>query len=210
MKVEIGAIDKYKNTYPLVIEDEVWHTVHLSIFGRSPSFPNVSTEELDARFDLLEYKGAKSFVLRRLSQKNYHSQELIAALSKRHVTKEISEKIVQEFAVQGYLNDATWLASFVRVLRSQRFGFKAILLKLMHKGIPKREAVEAISLIQENESEDQSTKASIEQLLNTRYRNRQLSDRKERDKVIAALMRKGYELNEIFEVLKNRKNNDNE
>lgn len=202
MKVASGEIDKYKNTYPLVVEDEVWRTVHVSIFGRSPTFSCSSAAELNARFDLLEYKGGKSFILRRLSQKNYHSQELMAALSKRNVSKEVSERIVQEFVAQGYLNDATWLASFVRVLRCQRFGFKAILLKLMHKGIPKEEALEAISLFQENEGEVDSTKASIEQLLQTRYRNRQLTDRKERDKVIAALMRKGYELNEIFEVLK--------
>ncbi len=87
MKVKLGDIDKYKNTYSLIIDEEVWQTVHLSIFGRSPSFPNTTEEELNSRFELLEYKGAKAFVLRRLSQKNYHSQELLGALAKRSVSK---------------------------------------------------------------------------------------------------------------------------
>ncbi len=204
MKVEIGLIDKYKNTYPLIIEENVWHTVHLSIFGKSPSFPDASEEELNNRFELLEYKGAKAFVLRRISQKNYHSQELIAALAKRNVSKDIALRIVSEFLAQGYLNDSGWLTSFVRIMRAQRFGFNAIMLKLRHKGISKEEALAAIEIFQEAESEEDNSKSSIEQLLNSRYRSRDLSDRKERDKVIAALMRKGYDLNDIFEVLKSR------
>ncbi len=202
MKVEIGAIDKYQNTYPLIVDEDIWQTVHLSIFGRSPSFPDATSDELELRFKQLEYKGARSFLIKRLSQKNYHSQELLDALDKRHVSQDVSKQIIQEFVTQGYLNDSGWLSSFVRGMRLQRFGFKAILSKLMHKGISKEEASEAIEKFQEVEGQENNSLHSIEQLLNTRYRHRQLSDRKERDKVIAGLVRKGYELNEIFEVLK--------
>ncbi|MBA3602869.1 MAG: RecX family transcriptional regulator [Parachlamydiaceae bacterium] len=208
MKVKLGDIDKYKNTYSLIIDEEVWQTVHLSIFGRSPSFPNTTEEELNSRFELLEYKGAKAFVLRRLSQKNYHSQELLGALAKRSVSKVTAVRIISEFTAQGYLNDSGWLSSFVRTLRSQRFGFKSILLKLMHRGITKEEASETIEIFRESESEEDNSKSSIEKLLDSRYRSRDLSDRKERDKVIAGLMRKGHDLKDIFEVLKLRKSRE--
>ncbi len=78
----------------------------------------------------------------------------------------------------------------------------------MHRGITKEEASETIEIFRESESEEDNSKSSIEKLLDSRYRSRDLSDRKERDKVIAGLMRKGHDLKDIFEVLKLRKSRE--
>jgi regulatory protein len=199
MKVHAGEMDRYKKTFPLFIDEEEWKTLHVSIFGRNPKFGIFSSqEELIEKFSVLEYKGSRNFIIRRLALKNYHSQELSAALKRRGVSCDTVDRVICEFLQQGYLNDEAWLASYIRGLRLQRFGFNSILLKLRHKGIPKESALLAISEIKENEGEGQDERASIDKLLETRYKNRDLSVKKERDKVIAALMRKGYGLDDIF------------
>lgn len=200
MKVEIGALDPYKLTVSLLIDGELWHTVHISIFGKFPKFPEAPQNELDEHFRALERKGAKSFLLRRLAMKNYHSTELTAALEKRGVDKSISLSLIAEFAEQGYLNDEAWLSSYIRSLRQQRFGYKAIEMKMRVKGIGEQEALAAIKIAKENEG-GEDERHSITRLLATRYRSRDLSDRKEQQKVVAGLMRKGFSLEDIFEVL---------
>lgn len=202
MKVSLGALDFYKKSFPLFIDEELWRTVHISIFGKNPFFPDVPLDELEDLFARLEYKGAKAFLLRRLALKNYHSEELKKALKKREVTFQTINMLLEEFKAQGYLNDATWLSSFIRSLRLQRFGFKAIILKLRMRGISEEESLDSIETLKENEDEECNERASIKKLMLTRYRSRQLSEKKERDKVIGSLFRKGYQLDDIFAVIK--------
>lgn len=202
MKVEIGPFDSYKLTYPLLIDGDLWHTVHVSIFGKSPKFPDTSQEELDEMFRILERKGSKSFLLRRLAMKNYHSSQLTAALKKREVDESTISSLLAEFSQLGYLNDSAWLSSYIRTLRQQRFGFRAIAMKMRVKEIDEQEAIEAIKIVKENEGEEENEQHSIARLLSTRYRSRNLTDRKEQQKVIAGLMRKGFSLDDIFKVLR--------
>lgn len=202
MKVQVGALDPYKFTYPLTIDGDLWRTVHVSIFGKAPKFPEASLEELEEKFRILEFKGVKNFLLRRLAMKNYHSAELIEALAKRGVEESVCAPLLAEFSQQGYLNDEAWLSSYIRALRQQRFGFRAIAMKLRTKRIAETEALAGIQLVKESEGEDQNERHSIARLLATRYRSRVLTDRKEQQKVIAALVRKGFALDDIFAVLK--------
>lgn len=204
MKVEVGKLDPYKFTLPLMIDGDLWHTAHVSIFGKSPKFPEASMEELEEKYRALEYKGAKSFLLRRLAMKNYHSTELTAALMKREVHESAIISILDEFSQLGYLDDKAWLGSSIRSLRQQRFGFKAIAMKMRVKGIEEHEVLEAIKIVKESEGEEENEQHSITRLLDTRYRSRDLSDRKEKQKVVNGLMRKGFSLDDIFTVLKER------
>lgn len=194
MKVSLGFLDVYKKTYSLSIDGDLWRTVHISIFGKKPSFPDVQIEELKDHFTRLEYKGARTFLLRRLALKSYHSEELRKALREREVTSATIDKLLEEFQSQGYINDSAWVSSFVRSLRLQRFGSRAIIQKLRMKGISSDE-------IEEDATDE---RAPIKKLLETRYRSRDLSEKKERDKVIGALARKGFQLDDIFAVLQEK------
>lgn len=206
VSVQIGTLDPYKKTYPLLIDSAVWKIVHLSIFGRNPRFEDASSQELEEKFKELEFKGARAFIIRRLSLKNYHSAELAASLKKREVSQGTIDSLLKEFSRLGYVNDSSWLASTIRVLRQQRYGYNAIKWKLSQKGIEEAEIVEAINRGKRLEDESNDECASIEKLLETRYRNRNLSDRKEKQKVVAGLARKGFKLDDIFSVLNAKSN----
>lgn len=200
--VECGKADQYKKTFPLLIDGAIWRTVHLSIFSQSCRFPNDSMEELERHFQALELKGAKLFALRRLSLRNYHSSELSQALKKREVSPATIASLIGEFQKLGYIDDDLWLAAAIRALRAKKMGYKAIQWKLVQKGVPEEQIIQSIAQSKQAEGEEQNERLSIQNLLSTRYRNRQLQDRKERQKVIAALVRKGFELEDIFAVLK--------
>jgi regulatory protein len=96
----------------------------------------------------------------------------------------------------GVIDDEAWVASFVRS-QSKRCGLRIIQQKLRAKGISAdTSSFAGDSPAAENEA--------ILHLLNTRYRKKDLSQTKEKQKVIASLMRKGFAYQQIIAALQNR------
>jgi regulatory protein len=145
-----------------------------------------------------EYQQTKQYVLRRLAAQNYHSNQLKKLLAERCVQVSTINRVVADCLGWGYLNDAAWLESFVRS-RLKRQGAQAILSKLYAKGIP---LDTARAEIEKWQNPDQEAEA-ISKLLRTRFRSKNLQDRKERQKVIASLMRKGFKLSAIQHAMQN-------
>ena len=171
-------------------DDEPWREIHPSIFGRRPSFPKeVETGEWERLFAGLEYRSAKNYAVRRLSAHSLPSASLARSLRQRLVSENTIVRIVDEFSSQGYLNDRDWAASFARVQSARKVGPKAIAMKLAGKGIDKEYAAAAL----ESFSNEDKQKESIMLLLNTKYKKRDLSDFKEKQKVVASLIRRGFD-----------------
>src|SRR5207253_3042304 len=119
---------------------------------------------------------------------------------RRLVSKRTIEKLIADFQNAGYINDSEWIASFVRRYWASGTGPQAIVMKLRAKGIPQEAAESAISLV----CTDDAQKGKIQRLLGTKYRNKNLSDFKEKQKVIASLIRKGFDYEEITQVLQSQ------
>ena len=150
-------------------------------------------------FCALEYRMAKLYALRRLSAQSLPSTTLARALRQRLVTEETIERLNEELKQQGYLNDEEWTASYVRGQIARKRGPKAIVQKLAHKGISEEQAHSAL----ESASGADQQKQAIAKLIQTRYASRNLSDFKERQKVIASLARRGFDLSIILIVFLN-------
>lgn len=198
MNVSFSVNERRPEHLTLLIDGEPWHVVHPSIIGYKPKFSGENLQECQEKFDLLEYKGAKRFVLKRLSLKSYYSGELITALKERLVSSSTIDAVIADFTRLGYINDQEWVVSAVRRLQCQKCGPKAIAMKLYAKGVAKEAVRTAIDAC----CDDASQQMNIHRLLASRYRSRDLSVPKEKQKVAAALMRKGYALNQIFEVMR--------
>jgi regulatory protein len=208
ISIELGSIDPYQKTYALMRDGQEWRIVHLSIFGKAPAFPEGTLAKIEERFTELELKGAKLFLLRRLALKSYHSSELHELLAERKVTTKTICQLIAEFTKQGYINDESWLCSTIRSLRQRRFGFKVIAFRLRSKGIEDSDIETAIQAYKDTEQSTPDDRTMIKHLLSTRYAKQQLSNRKERQKVIAALARKGFTFDDIFAVLDHPQNGD--
>jgi regulatory protein len=98
----------------------------------------------------------------------------------------------------GFLNDDEWTASFVRGQSNRKVGPRAIAQKLASKGVRGEKLEQAL----ENSWNPSEQKALITSLLKSRYAKKNLSDFKERQKVIASLMRKGFDFSAIMGCLK--------
>lgn len=179
------------------VEGERWRDVHRTIFGAKPLFPSVSAaDDLQAIFDAYEYRRVKSYVLWRLSKQSYHSE---------HLSKQLRERLVQEKTIQvvlkglqdaGYLDDDIWLKSFLRS-QQKRYGLPMILSKLRIKGL----SSETLQQIDVDWGEPEEELQAIRHLLQTRYHKKDLADYKTRQKVIAALMRKGFSYEKVKDAM---------
>ncbi|MEI8124446.1 MAG: regulatory protein RecX [Parachlamydiaceae bacterium] len=147
-----------------------------------------------------EYLQAKKYALRRLSLQAVLSNKLARSLRDRLVSEETVERVIKDLTALGLLNDDEWSASFVRQQTRRKMGPRAIAQKLANKGIRGEglnKALEGVGAASEQE-------AAVDQLLETRYRKRDLSDPKERQKVIASLIRRGFDFSLILQKIKQR------
>lgn len=197
MDIQYFPAEGRKTTLTIFCDGEPWRNVHVSIFGHQPSLPkSCSTlEDFAQEFFSLEQRLAKIFALRKLAAQNLPSSLLARALRQRLVSEQTIEILINEFNRQGYLNDQEWAASYVRYQTARKVGPRNIAQKLTSKGLTKTQFKEVLQEVKDSESQ----KEAVNALLITRYRHRQLSDFREKQKVIAALVRRGFDLSVILD-----------
>lgn len=194
MKISYKPSEKKNDVLTLLIDGEPWKDVHIVIFGRRPKLPKeaASLKEWQEMWELLEYQRVKNYALRRLSVQGYHSFLLKKLLLERLVQPILAQKIIEELSALGYLDDQAWLESFMRS-QLKRYGVRAIMAKLQAKGFSS-EYVQKIAQQWRNPIDEQQT---IERLLQTRYRSKDIKQFKDKQKIIASLLRKGYPFDSI-------------
>lgn len=200
MKLEWEAKEGRRGVLTLYIDGEAWKEIHTSVFGRQPTLNTeyASQSDLEEYFEKAEYRAATVFVLKRLSIKAYLASELQNKLVEHYVSEATAERVIQECRRLGYLNDEEWLNGFVQRQIARKLGPMAILMKLRAKGVSQEKAEELVGAL---DNED-GRKERIMNLLTTRYRNRDLSDFKSREKVIASLIRKGFSFSDVKEAIR--------
>jgi len=196
MKITCELHPERREVLIICCDGEVWREVHTSIFGRKPSFEGCeSLEQLSNQFFSLEYRLAKQYAVRRLAAQSLPSAALKRALEERLVSESTTAKLIQEFCELGYINDQQWTESFVRHQVERKLGPRMIAQKLSRKGISKEFAAKAL----EKANHPGQQQKALAHLLETRYRQRNLNNFKERQKVIASLIRRGFDLAVILD-----------
>lgn len=200
MRIACVYLDERKGIFMITVDEEEWRKAHRSILGSKPSFPEEcgTLRELEEHYKKLECSGAHRYALMRLGMKSHSTSELRRQLQLKFVSEEMIEQIIEDYTKKGYLNDQEWLDSFIRIHIARNTGPQVMMTKLRLKGLPSvliEEAFERAGLRANQQMQ-------IKKLLSTRYRSRNLEDGKERQKVIAALVRKGFDFHSIFEALR--------
>lgn len=188
----------------VLVDEDPWRDIHTQIFGKKPVLHMCckTLSELETQFPSLEYKGALAYSMKRLSLKSQPSSELTQCLQERLVSESTIERIISEVTQLGYINDQDWLESFVRRQIARNLGPQAIAMKLRAKGISREQSEEILNQL----SSSSATQEGISRLLETKYRTKDLRDYKTKEKVIAALIRKGFAFQDIIQVMS--KNNE--
>lgn len=144
-----------------------------------------------------EYRKAKTFAWKRLARKSQPAIEMRKHLQDRDYSESIIERVIQECQSSGYIDDQAWLDAFVKRESSRNQSPRAIAYKLQQKGIDKELIQETIARLCGEESRVRSIRA----LIAKKSKSLDLKDHSQRDKLIASLLRKGFNLSEILEVL---------
>lgn len=198
MKITCVPHGSHRDVFVIEVDEEPRQEVHAAIFGKKPKLPLdfTSLEEFDEAFAVLEYRQAKQYVIRRLAAQQLPSTILADNLRERLVSEPVIEQLLEEFRSLGYINDEEWIEGFIRRQLRRKLGPRAIAQKLAVKGL-KEESVEMVETV----SSEESQKELIQALLTTKYVKRNLSDAKERQKVVASLARRGFSLSVIFDCI---------
>ncbi len=154
----------------------------------------IDEEELTELKNLVSSRLAYAQALRFLTLRSHSAQELYGKLLKKH-SPESAEYAVEKCRELGFIDDEDFAERYARELAEKKHhGPARIKTELLNKGIDK----EIISNVLETLDIDFSS--CIIDVIEKKYYNC-LSDKKGRDKTVAALMRLGYSYSMIKEAL---------
>ncbi len=195
MQVTYHLIEHSFSIYLILIDGEPWRQVHRNFFNQG-SFPKSCDyiKELEVLLRETENKKALAYALKRLSSRSYPTSELKKWLEKSFLSAPTIQTVLQECTRLGYLNDQAWIHYFINSHLRRGIGPKIILMKLKLKGLP--EALIQTELTLLAPLENQLT--AISNWLTKRFRLRDFN-KKEKDKAMAALLRKGFDFSSIIE-----------
>lgn len=200
MKIECVPVPGKKFIVAVHCDGDFWRYIHKSIFGYTPSLPSSKETDVKAyeiQFLEFEYRYAKTYALKRLSKQSMPSMALQKVLRRYFVSEVNISRICKELSEQGFINDNEWAASYVRCQSRRRQGPRAIGHKLHLKGFSSEETKQVLKEVASPETQ----RNLIRSLLATKYSKRNLSDYKEKQKVIGGLVRRGFDLELIMDLV---------
>lgn len=198
--ISVAPHEGRRDLLDLMLDDELWRSVHTSVYGRKPDFPKtaLSLACWEEEFARLEYRAAKAYALRQMARKGQTSMELVQTLAEKRIAEPISARVVDELKQGGYFDDGEWVGRYISQQTTRGQGPNSIRQKLRRKGISSELVDEQLTQAEQ----EQSGAQVIQHLLSTTFKRRNLADHKERQKVIGTLMRRGFALDDIFSALR--------
>jgi len=191
--MEIERVDvAYPRTYAIVEDGEVVKKVSLSIIPLQKLSSVVSLEEIEK----LEYTGAIKYAVRLLARQAMHSRQLDTKFSLHYVGENVREGVCEYCCRQGWVDDDAWVESKVRQWQRQGKSEREIRFRFQRLGIE----VGAVH------SSDRETLASFIERKYPQLFQDQIP-KKEKDRIIRSLLRRGFSYSLIKEILYDKANN---
>ena len=144
---------------------------------------------------------AKECALRRLCARAYASFEMAAYLKKKGYEEPIIDQTVRELTQQGFINDTEWLEAFARSQLRKRQGPRLTAAKLRQRGAGSAMVAKSAELMRGSGAQEEQLAA----LIQAKEQRGTIVEGKEEQKLIASLMRKGFDFSAIREALEQHK-----
>lgn len=162
---------------------------------------DITDEEWEELVSAINYKKAFNKCADYLSRRNHSERELLDKVLKSGVDRNSTLKAIERFKELGYINDRDFAFEYTEYLiNSKRYSVNRVKQELFHKGIAKDIISEAIDGIEADQAQ------TVVDIINKSY-IRKLTEDGGKEKVIAALMRRGFSYSDIKEAF-NRLEND--
>lgn len=167
--------------------------------------PNVSypRSQFDAMLEKQAVPAALTKAASLLSLRNRTVKEMEEALQKSAYDEQTIAFVIRHLLDAGYLNDEAFALHWIRHRQSSGLGSSRILRELLFKGIDKELAVRCLQQVREED--DTSQEAALDRTLDKILRGRNPDDPKERQRILAAMARRGFSIGDTLEALRRRK-----
>ncbi len=156
-----------------------------------------SQQSLSQQTNLQLHK-AKLKALRLLERMERTEAQLRDKLLQAEFEPELVEQAIAYVKSYGYLDDERYVRNYIEVRQSQKSRRQLEQELQYRKGVPK----ELIQKVYE-ELEPADEKVLIRRLLEKKYYDPQTCEERERQRLIASLLRKGFQMRDILDVMKN-------
>lgn len=154
----------------------------------------LTDREAEALLDSARRSGLKEKALDLLTRKPQSRKELERKLKEWGAGEAESAALCDRMEELGYLNDASYAAQVVRYYSAKGFGEKKLRDELYRRGIPREMWDDALE-------QAQDPAEAIDAFVSKKLAGKDL-DRKQRQKVSAALARRGYSWSDINDALR--------
>lgn len=195
--------EKQAERYNIYIENQYAFSVYEDTLIKHRLLKDQQVEAHQIRDILLTDELQKGYraAVHSLSRRMKTEQELLQFLDRKGFDREISKEIVSRLKEQGYIDDFQFALSLTRQrIFSQKKGRLYIRHELLHMGVSKQRAADALEQINPD--------AEYEQALNLALKKWNRLTERTRDnkrKIAAFLQRRGYPMDIIMKVLKELK-----
>lgn len=208
MKIEWKEDPENQRFLVILIDESPWKRIFKSLVLKDLDSLKVckSHSELWQRWDKIEQKAAFAKIYQLLAGRSYFSSELKKKMSELGLSLKVIEEAIAECKRLGYIQDEEQTRAFIRKEMRKGCGLRLIICKLNALGVPNAKQI-LESFIREN---DTKPILQIHTLLQKRFRAASLLDEKQKRRAILMLQRRGFDLESIFDALKNYQEKNNE
>ena len=174
----------------LILEDgeEIASTLGVVTELRLYAGKDLDDKELKLLREKTAAAAARDHALLLLSQRPHSQKELRDKLVRKGEDADAADAAILWLSEHNYLDDARYAASVVRHYSQKGYGAQRVRAELQRRGVPRELWDEALTEL--SEPDDQ-----IERFLRSRLKNPE--DKKEVQKLSAALLRRGYSWEDI-------------
>lgn len=176
-----------RSLYLLVLDGQEGPTVDVRTFDESPyrACGGITEEQLAALLEASEYNRARDRALYLLGLRDYACKELEKKLL-TEARPEVAARVVERLTEVGLLDDERYAARLAQSLsRSKQYPKRRVAQELQRRGVDRETAAYAT---EEIDCEDHKLALA---LIEKKYYNK-MTDRESRQKVMAALARRGF------------------
>jgi len=142
----------------------------------------------NALMDERSYPFAMDKAVALLSLRSRTEKEIAECLRKNAYPEKTIARVMARLVEAGYLNDAAFAESWAASRANKGMGSRRICMELRQKGVSQQEIDSALSAIDEDDMLEGAIKAAEKAA-----RGRDLSSSIDRQKILAALARRGYD-----------------
>lgn len=189
-----------KKTIEVYFLDDFMKRIHEDIFGKDLSWANSSYTNTSLKEFLTEkeLEGAKKFLLRKLSRKALLKSESSHLLQERSVDEESISLVLSQLENLSLYDDAHVLESKIRSRMRKNLGKDRIKRDLWSQRVPEEQFEDAFTKVESEENTD-----PVSQVLAVIKKSvKEPLDYQGKQRLMAKLMRRGFERDDIYEAFK--------